>query len=98
MTRRTTTCVATGESHSLEEFVHVACAAAGLTDTGQYLRSDPALFRPTDIPETRGDPTKAEAVLGWRRETSFEDLVAGMVEVDRRRLETGVEHDASYLR
>jgi GDPmannose 4,6-dehydratase len=91
-------CVATGESHALEDFVQAAFSAAGLSEPGAYLRSDPDLLRPVDIPETRGDPTRAETVLGWRREVSFSELVATMVEVEERRLATGIEHDASYLR
>ena len=52
--------------------------------------SDPALLRPADVPETRGDPSKAQRVLGWSPTRSFDDLVEWMVRADVRRLETGL--------
>ena len=90
-------CIATGESHELGEFVELAFAAVGIADPHTYVRSNPDLFRPTDIAETRGNPAKAVAELGWRREMSFPDLVVGMVEADVRRIETGVEHDEELV-
>jgi GDPmannose 4,6-dehydratase len=90
-------CVATGVSHSLAEFVGAAFAAAGLSDEMHQVVSDPALMRPADVPETRGDPSKAHALLGWTPRRSFADVVAWMVRADLRRLETGREDDPDYL-
>lgn len=90
-------CIATGVSHSLAEFVEAAFRAVGMPDGMERVGSDPALLRPADVLETRGDPTLARDVLGWQPKRSFEDLVEWMVRADVRRLETGVEHDASYV-
>ena len=90
-------CIATGESHELGELVEVAFAAAGITDSSKYVVSNPAFFRPTDIPETRGDARKAEGCLGWQRTRTFEDIVGEMVSADLRRIELGVEHLAEFL-
>lgn len=88
--------IATGVSHELGEFVELAFAAAGIADPWRYVRSNPAFIRPTDIPETRGDITRARAELGWAPQTEFEPLVAAMVRVDQARLD-GPEHDPGYL-
>jgi GDPmannose 4,6-dehydratase len=90
-------CVATGVSHSLADFVGEAFAAAGLSEGMDRVVSDPALMRPADVPETRGDPAKANSLLGWAPQRSFADVVAWMVEADLRRLETGREDDSAYL-
>jgi GDPmannose 4,6-dehydratase len=89
--------VATGQSHELGEFVRLAFAAAGIDDPQPYVRSNPAFFRPTDIPETRGNPAKAEAILGWRRNYPFERIVTEMVQADLQRLESGTPHDPSWV-
>lgn len=90
--------VATGQSHELEEFVRLAFHAAGIEDGASYVRSTPDLFRPTDVVEARGDPTKAEQKLGWRRRYDFDRIVREMVDCDLRRLEGGVMHDAGIVR
>ena len=90
-------CVATGVSHSLAEFVEAAFAAAGLSQGMDRVLSDPALIRPADVPETRGDPAKAQRLLGWNPRRTFADVVAWMVQADLRRLETGREDDPAYL-
>ena len=90
-------CIATGASHSLEEFVAAAFRAAGLDDGLDRVRTDPALLRPADVPETRGDPSRALARLGWAPRTSFDEVVDWMVQADLRRLSTGVAHSAEYL-
>jgi GDPmannose 4,6-dehydratase len=89
--------IATGEAHTLEELVAVAFEAAGVTLRDGMVVTNPAFVRPTDIPEMRGDPARAEARLGWRREVGFSDCIRRMVEVDLRRLDSGIEHDAAYL-
>lgn len=89
--------IATGQSHSLAEFIETAFQVAGVTDFPQRVVSDPSLFRPADVPETRGDPTRARELLAWEPTSNFEDLVASMVRADLTRLRTGVQEDLEYL-
>ena len=90
--------LATGESHSVREFVEKAFNHVGRTivwcgsgieekgvdkSTGEVLvEVDPRYFRPTEVDALLGDPSKARAKLGWRHKTSFDDLVKDMVEAD----------------
>lgn len=90
-------CIGSGVSHELGEFVAMAFAAAGIADPAPYVRTNPDFVRPHDIPETRANPAKAAAELGWRPEVSLEQVVADMVAVDRARVETGREHDPAYM-
>jgi len=89
--------IATGTSRPLAEVVDLAFAAAGVAEPWRHVRQDPELMRPADVPDLVGDPAKAGRELGWRATTPFEDVVAAMVRVDLRRLETGVEDDPAYL-
>jgi GDPmannose 4,6-dehydratase len=75
--------VATGECHSVREFVELAFSYVGL-DYRNYVRSDPQLYRPAEVNLLRGDACKAERVLGWKCQTRFEELVREMVEEDCR--------------
>jgi GDPmannose 4,6-dehydratase len=84
--------VATGETHSVQEFVELAFAHAGL-DYREHVVSDPALFRPAEVNLLLGDFSKARTKLGWAPRTSFDALVCEMVEADCRAL--GVGHDFS---
>jgi GDPmannose 4,6-dehydratase len=90
--------LATGEKHSVREFVERAFAVIGLTivwtgkgvdEVGldqasgkQLVRIDPRYFRPTEVDELLGDPTKARRQLGWQHTTTFSELVAEMVAAD----------------
>lgn len=90
--------LATGETHSVREFVELAFAEVGYTiewqgkgidevgrdaKTGDVLvRIDPRYFRPTEVELLIGDPTKAHEKLGWKHTTSFPDLVSEMVRAD----------------
>ena len=89
--------VATGRSHSLEDFLRTAFAAAGIEDYQALVTSDQSLFRPADVPETRGDPDKTKRVLGWQATQTFEAMVETMVEADSARLRTGIELSTAYL-
>jgi GDPmannose 4,6-dehydratase len=73
--------VATGETHTVQEFVELAFGQVGL-DWGKYVRIDPAYFRPTEVDLLLGDASKARKRLGWEATTTFAELVRIMVEAD----------------
>jgi len=73
--------VATGEMHSVQEFLEAAFSYVGLT-WQDYVRTDPRYFRPAEVDALQGDATKARQLLGWQPKTSFQDLVKDMVEAD----------------
>lgn len=77
--------IATGETHSVQEFAEEAFACVGL-DWREYVVEDPALYRPADVDLLVGDATKAREKLGWRPKTSFKELVCLMVEADLERV------------
>ena len=74
--------IATGEAHSVRECCEVAFDEAGLGDFEQYVTIDPAFVRPAEVDHLIGDPSKAERDLGWKPQTSFEDLVRLMTRSD----------------
>jgi GDPmannose 4,6-dehydratase len=74
--------LATGETHSIEEFLALAFAEIGIDDPRPYVRQDPKFMRPAEVDILLGDPSKAERVLGWRREVDFHGLVKRMVQHD----------------
>jgi GDPmannose 4,6-dehydratase len=80
--------VATGETHSVREFVELAFSYAGL-DYRDYVATDATLFRPAEVNLLLGDCAKARTQLGWAPSITFEALVHEMVEADCRAL--GVE-------
>jgi GDPmannose 4,6-dehydratase len=73
--------VATGETHSVREFLEEAFSHVGL-DWQKYVTVDPRYFRPAEVDVLQGDPGKARAALGWRPKVGFEDLVRLMVDAD----------------
>lgn len=73
--------IATGESHSVKEFVELAFAEAGL-DWEKYVTLDERFMRPADVPDLKGDITKAKQRLGWEPEVNFSELVSMMVNAD----------------
>lgn len=76
--------LATGETHSIEEFLTLAFAEIGIDDWRPYVRQNPAFMRPAEVDILLGDPSKAERVLGWRRQVDFPQLVHRMVAHDLR--------------
>jgi GDPmannose 4,6-dehydratase len=74
--------IATGESHSVRECCEVAFDEAGLGDFSQYVEIDPAFVRPAEVDHLIGDAGKAERELGWKPETSFEELIRLMTRAD----------------
>ena len=77
--------VATGQEHSVREFVELAFTHAGL-DPQEYVRTDPRFVRPAEVAHLVGDATKARQELGWAPRTSFRELVAMMVDADHERV------------
>ena len=78
--------IATGESHSVREFLALAASRLDL-DWESFTRIDPRYLRPTEIDEIRGDASRAEAELGWTPAVRFEELVERMVDADVALLE-----------
>ena len=74
--------VATGETHSIEEYLTLAFDEAGLGDWRPYVKQDPRFFRPAEVDLLIGDPTKAREKLGWVPEVDFPSLVKMMVQND----------------
>ncbi len=74
--------VATGKTHSIEEFLTLAFQEVGLDDWRNYVRQDPRFFRPAEVDLLIGDPTKAREKLGWIPEVDFPTLVSMMVQND----------------
>ncbi|HYI80938.1 MAG TPA: GDP-mannose 4,6-dehydratase [Thermoleophilaceae bacterium] len=81
--------IATNETHSVRELVDIAFEQVGL-DPGDYVRIDPKYLRPAEVEHLIGNPAKAKEKLGWEPRTSFEELVALMVESDLELLASGV--------
>jgi GDPmannose 4,6-dehydratase len=73
--------IATGESHSVREFMELAFGLAGL-DWRKHVEIDPRYFRPTEVDSLLGDSSKARAALEWSPRIGFETLVRMMVEHD----------------
>jgi GDPmannose 4,6-dehydratase len=73
--------IASGVARSVKDFVDTAFGLVGL-DWKKYVEVDRAYMRPTDVPELRGDATKAEKKLGWKPSISFGELVHEMLEHD----------------
>jgi len=74
--------VATGETHSIREFLDLAFAEVGIDDWTPYVRQDPKFLRPAEVDLLIGDASKAKEKLGWEPEVSFPQLVKMMVEHD----------------
>ena len=71
---------ATGESHSVRELCEIVFSKVGL-DYNDYVRVDPVYYRPFELDDLKGDPSKAEKSLGWTREYTFESMVNEMIDV-----------------
>ena len=78
--------IATGEAHSVGEFAERAFSRVGL-DWEKHVEIDPAYYRPAEVDDLRGDPTKARETIGWEPKTTFESLVDLMVDADVQLLE-----------
>src|SRR5262245_58504087 len=78
--------IATGEAHSVREFLEVAFRHVGL-DWQQYVAIDPKYYRPAEVDLLIGDASKARKKLGWQAKTTFQNLIRLMVDADVRLLQ-----------
>jgi GDPmannose 4,6-dehydratase len=86
--------IATGEMHSVREFVEIAFGLVDL-DWQAYVEIDPRYYRPTEVEELLGDASKAQRVLGWTPKTTFAGLVRLMLEADLR--DAGLTEAAEHV-
>ena len=80
--------IATGETHSVEEFLDLAFGSVNL-DWHDYVVQDPRFMRPAEVDLLVGDPMKASKHLGWEPAVTFSELVQMMVESDMKLLQAG---------
>ena len=85
--------IATGEAHSIREFLELAFSYAGL-EWEQYVVTDPRFMRPAEVDALIGDATKAHEKLGWRPTMSFRELTELMVDSDLALQRANLEHSA----
>ena len=74
--------IATGETHSIRELLEVAFHRVGITDWEPRVIQDPRFFRPVEVDQLVGDPSKARTRLGWKPKVEFNELVEMMVDAD----------------
>ena len=79
--------VATGESHSVEDFLEKAFQYVGIDNWRKYVSIDEKFMRPQDIDNLIGDSSKAKKELGWTSSVSYEELVKMMIDEDKRMFE-----------
>ena len=77
---------ATGETHSVREFLDTAFDLVGIEDWKKHVVVDEKLFRPAEVYNLRGDASKAKRLLGWEAKTRMKDLARIMVDADLARL------------
>ena len=82
--------IATGETHSVREFLDEAFGLVGL-DWKKYVEIDPRYYRPAEVDLLLGDPTKAKEKLGWQPKTTFKELVKIMLEYDLKNVGLSLE-------
>jgi GDPmannose 4,6-dehydratase len=74
--------IATGETHTVREFLDASFKLAGIDDWSSYVKQDPRFMRPAEVDLLIGDASKARARLGWKPRVSFDELVTMMYEND----------------
>ena len=74
--------IATGETHTGQEFLERAFEHAGIEDWGRFVESDPRMLRPAEVDHLIGDASKAKEKLGWEPKVRFPELVRIMVDAD----------------
>lgn len=88
--------ISSGETHTVREMCEIAFARVGL-DWKQYVREDPAFFRPAEVHLLLGDATKARKALGWEAKVSFRGLIEMMVDADMERVRFEIAHPRALL-
>ena len=78
--------IATGETHSIREFLTEAFNHVGIKDWSKYIKQDPRFMRPAEVDVLRGDPSGADLHMDWRPKTNFKELVKKMVDNDLKLL------------
>ncbi len=81
--------IATGEKHSIRDFLSAAFNYVGITDWESYVKQDPRFMRPAEVDVLRGDYSHAKSNLNWSPKTSFNKLVEKMVNNDLKLLQNG---------
>ena len=84
--------IATGETHTIREFLDVTAGLAGFESWEPYVQRDARFERPAEVDLLMGDASKAHAKLGWKPRVSFEDLVRRMYEADFAEEQARAEH------
>ena len=74
--------IATGETHSIKDFLTHAFEHVGIEDWSGYVRQDPRFMRPAEVDVLRGDSSLAKEKLGWKPKVDFPELVKRMVDND----------------
>jgi GDPmannose 4,6-dehydratase len=80
--------VATGETHSIRDYLTIAFNHVGISEWEKYIKIDPRFKRPAELHALHGDAAKAHKTLGWQPKVQFEELVKMMVDADMKRLHT----------
>jgi len=78
--------IATGDFHTLEDFLTASFNCVGIDDWRPYVKQNPKYMRPADVYYLRGNSEKAASELGWKPRTSFEEMVTKMVKNDMKLL------------
>jgi GDPmannose 4,6-dehydratase len=81
--------IATGEQHSIRDFLQEAFSYVGLPHWSQYVSSDPRFKRPAELHTLCGNSNRARELLGWQPRSDFRSLVRDMVDADLERLKAG---------
>jgi GDPmannose 4,6-dehydratase len=79
--------IATGETHSIRDFLDAAFKHVGISDWEPYIKQDPRFMRPAEVDVLRGDSSGADLHMDWRPKTNFKELVQNMVDNDLKLLE-----------
>ena len=88
--------IATGQSHSVEEFLNAAFEYAGL-EWQKYVEIDPQYYRPAEVNDLIGDASKAKAELGWEFTTGFSELVQILVDADIKLLDAQLASGEAFI-
>ena len=86
--------LATGETHSIKEFIDEACKIVDISNT--KIKTDKTNFRPFDIPKLKGDYSKAKKKLKWSPKKTIKNLIKILVEEDIKRREKFLKKDSQH--